>query len=91
MRIYPSLQKSDNKSIKDWIDYATRERIQDVNFVNSLPNNFIAGRATTKVPTGSTDNTSSFAGDLSSSTAGVFIAIASGSTVSWLKLTASTF
>jgi hypothetical protein len=91
MRLYPVLQSSDSRSTKDWIDFVSRERYNDVNFIKSLPNSYVGGRSVAKVPSGSTDNVGSAAGDLSASTKGVFIAVNSGSTVSWIKITSSTF
>ena len=91
MRIYPNLLSSDNKALKDWCDFVSRERYNDVNFIKSLPNSYIGGRSVPKVPSGSTDNAGSAAGDFSASTNGVFIAVNAGSTVTWIKLTGSTF
>ena len=92
MRIYPALQTSDNKALKDWCDFVSRERYNDVNFTKSLPSNYVAGRTVVKIPSSSTDNVGSAAGDFNCSTSGVlYIAVNEGSTVTWRKFTGSTF
>lgn len=92
MRIYPKLMGSKSDDFKKWIEFATQERVTDVNAYNALPNTYVKGRSVTKIPTSSTDNASSFAGDFNATTSGLlYIAVNEGSTITWRKFTGSTF
>jgi hypothetical protein len=91
MRIYPTLSDDSNASLKEVLDFIIRERGRDVQDFGNLPSTFIGGRKVNKIPSGTTDIVGSFVGDFSATTAGVFIAVNESSTVSWRKLTSSTF
>ncbi len=91
MRVYPTLTKSDNKSLMDAINQISRLRKDDVAAWNNLTQVFISGRKVGTIPSGSTVTAvTDREGDFNYDSAHAYLAETIGSTLMWARWAIST-
>jgi len=91
MNRYPAVANDDPKTLKKVLEYICRERGNDINDWNGLPQRFIGGRKVAKIPSDSADTDGNTVGDYNVTTSYVYFCVDNSGTPEWVRVGVSTF
>ena len=88
---YPSPSDDKNKTLKASLDIISRERKNDVNLWNNLPQVFMSGRLVGNIPASTSDISTNKIGDFIVTTSYVYFCVAATTTAQWVRAAVGAF
>jgi len=91
MQDYPNVQANDLDSALYLLRYITKQRPLDISDFTNLPNIYLSGRKSGKIPTSSTDISGDRVGDINYTATFLYIVVDNGGTAAWRRVALSAF